>query len=47
MMNQKAVDFPLTLALSPVEDVSSWKINYGGDGTIARPFAPHFSPREA
>ncbi|HQX53108.1 MAG TPA: hypothetical protein PLR25_24520, partial [Planctomycetaceae bacterium] len=24
--------FPLTLALSPVENVSSWKINCGGRG---------------
>jgi len=30
--------FPLTLALSPVENVSSWKINCGGEGTIARKF---------
>ena len=33
MMNQKKVDsFPLTLTLSPVENVSSWKINCGGRG---------------
>jgi len=36
-MIQKTVNsFPLTLALSPVENVSSLKINCGGEGTIAR-----------
>jgi len=35
-MIQKTVDsFPLTLALSPVENVYSWKIDCGGEGTIA------------
>jgi len=42
-MNQKIVDsFPLTLALSPVENVSNGKINCGGEGTIARKATPSF-----
>ena len=36
MLNQKTVDFPLTLALSPVENVYIWKTNCGGEGTIAK-----------
>ena len=45
-MNQKTVhSFPLTLARSPVENVSSWKINCGGRGDNRKRICSFISDR--